>query len=187
MDSLSWKIFFDGLAPVFRTLILGTLSYIGLVILLRSSGKRTLSKMNAFDFVVTVALGSTLASILTSRTVSLLQGLLALALLILLQLINAFLSVRWRWYQSLLKAQPTLLFFQGRFLRDAMRKQRVSEEEILAAMRTHGVAEPSAVDAVILETEGTLSVLKQHAATRSALSALGVDTERPATEIKSEQ
>ena len=57
---------FDGWLPVARTLILGFMSYVGLVILLRASGKRALSKMNAFDLIVTVALGSTLATVLLS-------------------------------------------------------------------------------------------------------------------------
>lgn len=93
MSDVSWEMIFDGWAPVIRTLLLGTLGYTALVALLRVSGKRTLSKMNAFDLVVTVAFGSTLASMLTSRTVSLAQGIVALALLILLQAINTSLSV----------------------------------------------------------------------------------------------
>jgi uncharacterized membrane protein YcaP (DUF421 family) len=110
MSELGSKMFFDGWAPVLRTLVVGTLAHAALVVLLRVSGKRSLSKMNAFDFVVTVAFGSTLASILTSRQVSLTQGVLALALLICLQGIKTFLTVRWPWYQQILKAQPTLLF-----------------------------------------------------------------------------
>ena len=53
------QIFFDNWETLFRTLIIGVLAYVSLVILLRISGRRTLSKMNAFDMVVTVALGST--------------------------------------------------------------------------------------------------------------------------------
>ncbi|RYZ79304.1 MAG: DUF421 domain-containing protein, partial [Proteobacteria bacterium] len=80
--------------PLARTLTLGLMSYIGLVFLLRVSGKRALSKMNAFDLIVTVALGSTLATVLLSKDVSLIQGFAALALLLLMQFVVTWLSVR---------------------------------------------------------------------------------------------
>jgi uncharacterized membrane protein YcaP (DUF421 family) len=175
MSSLDGQMFFDGWAPIVRTLVLGLLAYVSLVILLRVSGKRTLSKMNAFDFIVTVALGSTLASVLTSKSVSLVQGVMALALLILMQLVSTFLAVRSDWYQRLIKAQPTLIYFRGEFLEDAMRKQRITREEILAAMRQQGAAVPEDVDAVVLETEGSLSVLRQNASSPDSLEQLGVN------------
>ncbi len=58
------------------------LAYAALVGFLRISGKRTLSKLNAFDFVVTVALGSMLATIILSQEVYLLEGLVGFALII---------------------------------------------------------------------------------------------------------
>ncbi|MBM0275195.1 DUF421 domain-containing protein [Micromonospora tarensis] len=88
-----------------RLLVIAAIVYPALVLILRLSGKRTLSKLNAFDFVVTVALGSTLATILLSRDVSLLEGILALALLVTLQYVVALLAVRWPPSQRLLKAR----------------------------------------------------------------------------------
>ena len=175
MNDTGWKMIFDGWSPVIRTLVLGSLAYAALVVLLRVSGKRTLSKMNAFDFVVTVAFGSVLAAILTSRNVSLVQGVTALTMLILLQATNTWLAVRFPPYQRLLKAQPTLVFFRGEFLVDAMKQQRITEAQILAAMRQQGICEPAQVDAVVLETEGSLSVLKNSAASQQELGELGVD------------
>ncbi len=65
------KMFFDGFDVIFRTLLIGIMTYLSLIVILRVSGKRTLSKMNAFDLIVTVALGSILASIITSKDISL--------------------------------------------------------------------------------------------------------------------
>ena len=90
-------------------MVVGVLAYVALVFLLRISGKRTLSKMNAFDFVVTVALGSTLATILLSKDVPLAEGVLAFALLIALQYVIAWFSVRSRTVSRFVKAEPTLL------------------------------------------------------------------------------
>lgn len=78
-------VFFDDFDDMLRVLVVGTLAYIVLLVSLRISGKRALSQMNAFDLVVTVALGSTLATVLLSSDVSLAEGILALSLLIGLQ------------------------------------------------------------------------------------------------------
>lgn len=59
-------VFFDNFMGIVRVFVVGSLAYVTLIVLLRFSGNRTLSKMNAFDFIVTVALGSTLATILFS-------------------------------------------------------------------------------------------------------------------------
>jgi uncharacterized membrane protein YcaP (DUF421 family) len=150
---------FDGWYDLLRMLIVGVGAYVGLVMLLRVTGKRTLSKMNAFDLIVTVALGSTLATVLLSSEVSLTEGLLAFALLCCLQYGVAFASVRSQRFQSLIKAQPTLLFYRGRYMPASMRAERVTEEEILAAIRAVGVAASDAVEAVVLETDGSFSVI----------------------------
>jgi uncharacterized membrane protein YcaP (DUF421 family) len=144
-----------------RSLILVVGSYVGLIFILRLSGKRTLSKMNAFDLVVTVALGSTLATISLSKDTALILGLLVLVMLILLQYVVAWLSVRSERFQQLVKATPQLLFHEGEFLEPALRSERVSREEIFAAIRAQGVADLRHVAAVVLETDGTFSVLKK--------------------------
>ncbi|HEX7239694.1 MAG TPA: hypothetical protein VF263_05485, partial [Longimicrobiaceae bacterium] len=118
-----------------RVLLVGTAAYVALVLMLRVSGKRTLAKMNAFDLVVTVALGSTLATVLLSRDVALAEGLLAFATLIGLQFGVAWLSVRSRRVQEVVKSEPALLFFEGRYLDGALRRERVAREEVRAAVR----------------------------------------------------
>ncbi|AUC62042.1 hypothetical protein AA637_13220 [Cyanobacterium sp. HL-69] len=106
-------MFFNTWQGLGRVIIVGVLAYTTLVIFLQFSGKRTLSKMNAFDLVVTVALGSTLATILLSKDVALAEGLLALFLLIAFQFSLTWLSVRFPTIKELVKSEPTLLFHQG--------------------------------------------------------------------------
>ena len=152
-------VFFDGWAGLARVVVVGTAAYAALIVLLRGSGKRTLSKMNAFDFVVTVALGSTLATVLLSADVALAEGVTALALLILLQYAITFASVRSPLVTRWVKGEPTLLAKDGRHLAGAMRRARVTAEEIDAALREHGVSKLDQAQAVVLETDGTLSVI----------------------------
>ena len=117
---------FDGWGGIARILGVGTLAYVALVGLLRVSGKRTLAKMNAFDLVVTVALGSTLATILLSRDVSLAEGTTGLALLVALQFAVAWLSVRAGAVRRLAKSRPAIVLHEGRMLEDALRCNRVT-------------------------------------------------------------
>lgn len=153
-----------------HTLIVGTLGYIATIFLLRISGKRTLSKWNSFDFVVTIAFGSILASLMVSKDTSLAQGALAIGMLVLFQFIITWISVRSNIFQGWIKAEPTLLLFQGELQQNAMRNQRVSKGEVLAALRTNGLAALEEAEAVILETDGSFSVIKK--IKRASASAL---------------
>ncbi len=156
-------MFFDDWSGIVRILIVGVLAYVALIIFLRVSGKRTLSKWNAFDFVVTIALGSTLASVIISKDVVLIEGVIAFALLIGLQFVITRLSVKFDFIKNVVKAEPTLLFDKGEFLNEAMRRQRVTESEIRAAIRSEGFAAIEEIEAVVLETDGTFSVVKKSA------------------------
>ena len=164
-------MFFDNWFGIVRILIVGVLAYAALVLCLRVSGKRTLSKWNAFDFVVTIALGSTLATVIVSKDIVLIEGLIAFALFAGLQFVITRLSVRFDSFEKIIKAEPTLLFDRGEFLIEAMRRQRVTESEIRAAIRSKGLAAIEAVEAVVLETDGTFSVVEKSPDTssRSAL------------------
>jgi len=153
--------------------VVGLLAYAGLVVLLRISGKRTLSKMNSFDLVVTVAFGSTLSTILVSKNVSLAVGLAALALLIALQLVITWCAVRSPLISDIVKTAPTMLVLDGRLREDAMKRTRVAHDDVLAAVRQHGHGSLENIDAVILEADGSLSVIPaSQAGNRSAYGAL---------------
>jgi uncharacterized membrane protein YcaP (DUF421 family) len=163
-------MFFDNWSDLWRVAAVGTLSYAALIVLLRTSGKRTLSKWNAFDFVVTIALGSTLATVLLSEDVSYAEGVLGLALLVVLQLVISRLAVHSRVLRRYIKAEPRLLFDRGNFLAQTMKSERVTESEVRAAARRAGFGGMEHVDAIVLETDGSVSVIgKAMAADRSAL------------------
>ncbi|MBA2237984.1 MAG: DUF421 domain-containing protein [Lysobacter sp.] len=154
-------MFFDSFADLLRVLVTGVLAYAGLIVLLRASGKRTLTKMNAFDFVVTVALGSTLATIILNNDVALAEGVLALAVLIFLQYAVTWFSVRLPVVRRVVASEPAMLLHKGRFLHEAMRRERINEEEIRQAMRKDGMDDLSRVRAVVLESDGTFSVIPE--------------------------
>ncbi|WP_074974396.1 DUF421 domain-containing protein [Nitrosospira multiformis] len=170
------QLFFGGWNNLLRTLIVGVLAYVVLVVFLRLSGKRTLSKMNAFDLVVTVALGSTLATVLLNKDVALAEGALAFALLIGLQFIVTWSSVRVRWVRALATGEPQMLLLRGKILSAALQHARVTEDEVRAAVRTAGLHDLEAAEAVVLETDGLFSVMQRNTGIISSSSLMGVKT-----------
>ncbi len=155
MDS---TVFFQGWGGLLRVVVAGVLGYAALVLALRVTGKRALGKLNAFDLVVSVALGSTLASLVLNSSVALAEGVTAFVVLLSMQYLVTFLSVRSTRVARLVRAEPTLLFRDG-FLTEAMRQQRVTEDELRQAARSEGHADLDDVAAILIEADGTLSVL----------------------------
>ena len=166
-------MWFDSWSDILRVLAVGAAAYVTVVVLLRVSGKRTLAKLNAFDWVISVAFGSTLATILLSSDVSWAEGATALALLALLQFAVAWTTARLPQGRSVVTARPTLLLEDGRVLVDALREQRLTETEIRQAVRATGTGDLSSVAAVVLESDGSLSVIStEKAGDRSALEGV---------------
>jgi uncharacterized membrane protein YcaP (DUF421 family) len=154
--------------------LVGPLAYVALVAILRISGKRTLTKLNAFDLVVTVAHGFTLATVLLSKSVALVEGVLAMVLLVFLQFAITWLSVRSAGFRDLVKSEPTLIMHQGEFLDRAMRAQRITRDEVMAALRSNGLMDASQAAAVVLETDGTIAAIKgaEHEAAKPTLASV---------------
>lgn len=155
------SMFFSGWESLLRTLVVGVLAYVSLIVFLRISGKRTLSKMNAFDLVVTVALGSTLATVLLSKDVALAEGVVAFALLIALQFVVTWSSIRARWIRQWVTGEPLIVLYRGEFLPAALRRSRVTEDEVRAAVRSAGLVSLNEAEAVVLETDGSFSVVRR--------------------------
>ncbi|MFD2646497.1 DUF421 domain-containing protein [Devosia albogilva] len=155
---MNWtNMFFQDWTGLVRTGVVGVLAYATLVLFLRISGKRTLAKLNAFDLVVTVALGSTLSAILLQESIALAEGALALGLLILMQLLVTFTSVRWRGFAQAVRSEPTLLAHDGEYCHAALQRERVTQDEALSAIRSAGGEHVGSVRYLVLESDGTIS------------------------------
>jgi len=155
---MNWtNMFFQNWEGIVRTIIVGALAYITLILFLRVSGKRTLAKLNAFDLVVTVALGSTLSAALLQESVALAEVTAAFALLILLQFVVTFTSVRFGSIAKIVRSEPALLARNGAFCEAAMKRERITPDEAMSAVRSAGGRDISDVAFLILESDGTIS------------------------------
>jgi uncharacterized membrane protein YcaP (DUF421 family) len=150
--------YFESWYNVERTVTLSIVGFAALFIMLRISGKRTLSKLNVFDFVFVVAVGSVFASMIISKDVTLIEGIAALATLIGIQMLLSYLAARFPKAERIINGEPTLVLSHGKFIPSALRKERVTEEEVRGAIRAEGVTRVEDVDAVTMENDGTLTV-----------------------------
>jgi uncharacterized membrane protein YcaP (DUF421 family) len=153
------NVFFDSWDGIFRSLIITITAYVVMILFLRVTGKRTLSKMNAFDFIVTIALGSSLATVALNKNVPLIEGALVFFLLIFLQYVISWISVRMPPFKKIITSQPTLLLFKGELFDEALQKQRVTIEEVYVAARSKGFSSLSEIDAIVLETTGDITII----------------------------
>lgn len=133
--------------------------YLLIVVMVRLMGKRTTGQMNNFDWLVTVAVGSLAASGILLQNVSIADAALAIVIIFLLQWLTTWLVLKSPLVCRLIKAEPRLLLSDGRMLKDAMRKERISEAEIYTALREQGLVSPEDANWVILENDGRMTVI----------------------------
>lgn len=150
-----FKFSTDGLLAIILTAI-GI--YITLVILTRISGKRSFSKMSSFDFAMTVSIGSILATVIVSKSVSLQYGIISLVIIYSFQMVVAA-ARHWKPIRDLVDNKPTLLMQNGELIKDNLKKCKVTESDVKAKLREANVIQLSEVKAVVFESTGDISVL----------------------------
>ena len=153
------RIFFKDWQSIVHASVATVIAFLVLFLFVRISGKRTLTKLNAFDFVVTVALGSTLAYMMLAM-VPLAEGSVVLFLIILMQYVFAWTARYSKIMEKLINSVPTLILYEGKFIESAMKKEAVTKEEIYSAIRESGTDYLSDVKAVVMELNGQLSVIR---------------------------
>lgn len=136
--------------------------YTFLLIVLRILGKRTIGNITALDLVVALVIGEVVAEPLYGQ-VPMGQAFIAVGVLAGLHLANSVLSCRFPKFDALVGGKPNVLIRGGQLQRPAMRAERVNEEELLAMLREHGIEAVSDVKLGVLETNGQLSVITEHA------------------------
>lgn len=133
--------------------------YAALVVLTRVAGLRSFSKLSGFDFAVTVAIGSVLATVLIAEDPPLVQGVVALAGLYAIQMGVAAVRRRWTWVAGLVNNEPLLLMDGDEVLHENMRRGNMTEGDLRAKLREANVLSREEVRAVVMETTGDVSVL----------------------------
>lgn len=153
------KKWFEFSTDAFLAILLTSIGiYIAIIILTRIGGKRSFSKMSSFDFAVTVAIGSMIATTVLSKSVSLWAGIAGLTILYAIQLLTAFLR-RYSVIQKLTDNEPLLLMDGQNILHGNLKKAKVTESDLRSKLREANVLELSQVRAVVFESTGDIAVL----------------------------
>lgn len=148
----------DGVDTIPWVLLSGLGSYLGILVYTRIVGLRSFSKMSAVDFAITVAVGSVFASIVATKSPSLVTGLAALATLYLLQWL-ASVSRRFDVVSKIVDNAPLLLMARGEILHGNLRRSNVTVDDLHAKLREANAYRYDQVVAVVLESTGDVTVL----------------------------
>lgn len=156
------EIFFKDWESLLHVTVSAAVSFITLFVFVRIAGKRTLANLNAFDFVVTVALGSTLSFTILAE-VTLAEGTVALVMIIIMQYVLAWIAKSSKGMQKIINSTPTLLFYNGTFVEHGLTREVITEEEVYAQVRRLGLESMDSVRAVVMELNGEITVIEKSA------------------------
>jgi uncharacterized membrane protein YcaP (DUF421 family) len=133
--------------------------YFAILIGLRVAGKREIGQMTVFDLVVLLLIANAVQNAMVGPDTSLLGGLAAALVLLVLNYLVATLRLRWSGLRRIIEGTPTLLVLHGEVLRPNLRREGLDEETLAAALREHGVVGVTDVEMAVLETDGSISVV----------------------------
>ena len=145
----------NGWSIVARTVIV----YVALLIGLRLAGKRELGQMTPFDLVVILLVANAVQNAMVGPDTSLTGGLIAASVLIVGNYGVAEARERLPWLRRAVEGMPTLLINDGQFVSQHLRREGLDEDEVLMAIREHGVADVKDVRMAVLETDGSISIV----------------------------
>ena len=134
--------------------------YVVLLILFRIAGRRTLSELTTFDFVLVLIIGEATQQALLGEDFSLINAALVIVTLLLLDIVMALAKARWKTFDKIVDGVPTIIVENGRPLRDRMRKARVDEGDVMeAARRLQGIERMDQIRYAVLEVSGGITVI----------------------------
>jgi uncharacterized membrane protein YcaP (DUF421 family) len=150
---------FGGVSPLVRILVVGIPGFLALLVLLRIIGPRPLSRMQSYDVIFALAVGSTYGRLLTAQDTQLDEALVAFGILAGMHATVAWLARKHPWVAAAVETQPRLLLLRGAPCEEAMREAGVELRELMAAARKHGKGSLEGIGAIVLERDGSLAVL----------------------------
>ena len=152
-------LFFDNIDKLGRIVLTAVTIYVLIVIITKVSGKRSTSQLNNFDWIVTVMIGSLGASTILLKDIPLIEGISSILVLYVMQfLVTKYASISPQ-FSSFILSEPRIVFYQGQFLPDAMRAERLTRQELECAMRSEGVNNLDDVEAIVFESDAQLTII----------------------------
>lgn len=136
-------------------------AFVSMVVFTRILGKKAISQLTFFHYIVGITIGSTASTLSTDLTLKPVPQLVGLTTWVALAIIFEFVVLKNRWWAKLLDGEPTILIHNGKILENNMAANHYQLTELLEQLRVKGVFNPADVEFAILETDGNLSILKK--------------------------
>lgn len=133
--------------------------YLFIVLAIRLFGKKELAQLSVVDLVFILLISNAVQNAMVGPDTSLAGGLMAAIALFLTNYILKYVLLRNEKFNRLLQGEPVMLIYKGRVKQKGLSVAQISEEELLAAVREHGVEHISDVDLAVLEVDGNISVM----------------------------
>lgn len=137
----------------------GSLMYLGTFILLRLILKREFGAVSISDLIVIVFIADAAQNGMSSDYKAVPDGLLLIATLMFWAFMIDLLGYRFSWFERLVNPRPLPLIYDGKMLRQNMRREFVTEEELMTNLRSHGLTDTSKVKSAYIESDGQISVI----------------------------
>jgi len=156
---IDWLKTFAPTQPFLETVVRGTILYLALVFLLRFALSREKGQLGATDLLVLVLLGDASQNAMAGSYTSIGDGLLLIVTLVFWSYALNWLSFHVRWIERILTPRRLTLVRDGRMLRHNMRKELITDEELMSQIRLQGVDDLSRVRDASMEGDGRVSVI----------------------------
>lgn len=138
-----------------RTVII----YFVVFLIMRFMGKREIGKLSVFDLVISVMIAEIAVIVIEDMERSMWSGILPMAVLLLIQVVSAFMTMKSRKLRLLFDGKPSVIIDKGKLNSDVMRKQRYNLDDLMLQLRENKISAVSDVEFAVLETSGKLSVI----------------------------
>jgi uncharacterized membrane protein YcaP (DUF421 family) len=142
--------------------------YIFIVVAFRLTGKRQVGQLTPFDLVVLFILSNVVQNAIIGPDNSLGGGLIGAVTILVLNFVFVDATFRWKRLRHLLESYPTVLIHDGRILEDRLRAEKITLDDLHAALRKNGLVDPTEVRFAVLEANGGISVIPWREGRRSA-------------------
>jgi uncharacterized membrane protein YcaP (DUF421 family) len=153
-----------GLTTPWWEIILRTaVVYVVVLVLLRTAGKRELGQMSPVDLVVILVISNAVQNAMTGGDNSLIGGIIAATTLVAVNTAFSRVGHRVPYLKHLFESQPTVLVEGGKLIKRNLERENVEEDELMMAVREHGIEELAGVEAAYLERDGSISIIPKDA------------------------
>lgn len=135
--------------------------YAFIVVAMRLFGKTEVAQLSVFDLVFVMLLSNAVQNAMVGPDSTLAGGLVAATTLFLMDLLFKRCLYRVPWFGKLMQGSPSILIRNGRVDERALSRSLITRDELMEALREHGVARVEDVDMAVLEVDGNVSVLSK--------------------------